>query len=83
MFKKRSETTILQLWFRISSLKVYINDEFVFYRPLRDDNVRSGLDDVILLFRRFVSNPVVVPLKLEVDVALASYIYGDTYQILA
>ncbi|CAI9267359.1 unnamed protein product [Lactuca saligna] len=84
--KRDRETTSLQLGFRISGLQVYINDESGFYKPPRDDVLKSGLDDVRCLFRRFVSSnpaPAAVPQELEADAALASNVYGGTEGILA
>lgn len=82
--KRDRETTSLQLGFRISGLQVYISDEEGFYKPPRDVVLKSCLDDVKFIFKRFVSsNPAAVPPDLEPDVALLSNVYGGTDGILA
>ncbi|KAI3737481.1 hypothetical protein L2E82_27485 [Cichorium intybus] len=82
--KRDRETTSLQLGFRISGLQVYISDELGFYKPPRDLVLKSSVDGVRSLFRRFVAadQSIVTP-DLEADAALASAVYGGTDGILA
>ncbi|XP_035841876.1 inositol polyphosphate multikinase alpha isoform X1 [Helianthus annuus] len=83
--KKDRESTSTPLGFRISGLQVYTGEESGFYKPDRDYMRKTGLDDVKLILRNFVSsNP-----SSETgqgpgpDCSLVSYVYGGPNGILA
>ncbi|KVH98071.1 inositol polyphosphate multikinase alpha-like [Cynara cardunculus var. scolymus] len=78
--KRDRETTTLRLGFRISGLQVYVSEELGFYKPSRDLVLKSSIDDVKLLFRRFVSSN---SSGSDPDYALASKVYGGPNGILA
>ncbi|XP_071733402.1 inositol polyphosphate multikinase alpha-like [Rutidosis leptorrhynchoides] len=80
--KRDLETTSARLGFRISGLQVYINEEAGFYKPQRDLVLKSSVDHVKMLFRRFVSfDPRVDGSGL--DRGLALDVYGGDNGILA
>lgn len=80
--KRDLETTTVRLGFRISGLQVYINEEAGFYKPSRFAVLKSSVDDVKLLFRRFVSSDPCLD-GLGPDCSLALDVYGGANGILA
>ncbi|KAI3773529.1 hypothetical protein L1987_48059 [Smallanthus sonchifolius] len=82
-FKRDRETTSVQLGFRISGLQIYINEEVGFYKPARDFVLKSSLDDVRLLFKKFVSSGPFDETGLGPDRGWASVVYGGLNGILA
>ncbi|KAI3684384.1 hypothetical protein L6452_33607 [Arctium lappa] len=78
--KRDRETTSIRLGFRISGLQVYVSEELGFYKPHRDLVLKSSVDDVKLLFRRYVSSN---PSDSNPDYALAPNVYGRPNGILA
>ncbi|KAJ0643238.1 putative inositol-polyphosphate multikinase [Helianthus annuus] len=85
VLKGDRESTSTPLGFRISGLQVYTGEESGFYKPERDYMRKTGLDDVKLILRNFVSsNP-----SSETgqgpgpDCSLVSYVYGGPNGILA
>lgn len=87
--KRDRETTSVQLGFRISGLQVFVNEEVGFYKPTRDIVLKSSVDDVRLLFRRFVSSNSSLDLGsgsesgLDANSGFASDVYGGVNGILA
>nr|XP_043617107.1 inositol polyphosphate multikinase beta-like isoform X2 [Erigeron canadensis] len=81
--KKDRESTSIPLGFRLSGLRVYVNDESEFYKPHRDIIRNSGFDDVKVLLRKFVSSNPSAEMDTEPDCDLASSVYGGPNGILA
>ncbi|PWA96140.1 Inositol polyphosphate kinase [Artemisia annua] len=81
--KKDRESTSVPLGFRLSGLRVFINDESGFYKPNRDFIRKTGPDDVRVILRKFVSSNSSEKLDTAPDCSLASSVYGGTNGILA
>ncbi|KAI3521119.1 hypothetical protein L1887_10580 [Cichorium endivia] len=79
--KKDRESTSVSLGYRLSGLRVFINDESGFYKPERDIMRTAGPDDVKLFLMKFVSsNP---ESESEPDCSLAGSVYGGLNGILS
>ncbi|KAI3766123.1 hypothetical protein L2E82_16173 [Cichorium intybus] len=77
--KKDRESTSVSVGYRLSGLRVFINDESGFYKPERDIMRKAGPDDVKLFLMKFVSsNP-----ESEPDCSLAGSVYGGLNGILS
>ncbi|KAK1436760.1 hypothetical protein QVD17_02542 [Tagetes erecta] len=81
--KRDRETSSARLGFRISGLQVYINEEVGFYKPHRDLVLKSCVDDVRLLFTKFVSSAPFEGSDQGPDGGLASKVYAGANGILA
>lgn len=83
--KKDRESTSVSLGYRLSGLRVFINDESGFYKPERDIMRKAGPDDVKLFLMKFVSsNPESESeSESEPDCSLAGSVYGGLNGILS
>lgn len=83
--KKDRESTSVSVGYRLSGLRVFINDESGFYKPERDIMRKAGPDDVKLFLMKFVSsNPESESeSESEPDCSLAGSVYGGLNGILS
>lgn len=81
--KKDRESTSVSLGYRLSGLRVFINDESGFYKPERDIMRKAGPDDVKLFLMKFVSSNPESESESEPDCSLAGSVYGGLNGILS
>ncbi|WCJ36378.1 Inositol polyphosphate multikinase beta [Euphorbia peplus] len=81
--KKDTETSSLELGFRISGLQLYNDKESKFWQSDRKTVQKLNVDGVRKVLRKFVSSSLSDESNLEPDGTYASSVYGGSSGILA